>query len=74
MAMPQLPRPLWLLEPEQSIDPQHWQLQWGPERLASGWWDDAPCQRDYYIALDQQHRQGWIFHSQQGWFVHGWFT
>jgi protein ImuB len=74
MVMPQLPRPLWLLEPEQPIDPQQWQLQWGPERLASGWWDDAPCQRDYYVALDQQQRQGWIFHSQQGWFVHGWFT
>lgn len=72
--MPQLPRPLWLLDPEQPIDPQHWQLQWGPERLASGWWDDTPCQRDYYVALDQHQRQGWIFHSQQGWFVHGWFT
>lgn len=74
IAMPQLSRPMWLLEQEQPIDPQHWQLQWGPERLASGWWDDAPCQRDYYVALDQHQRQGWIFHSQQGWFVHGWFS
>ena len=74
MAMPQLPRPLWLLTTEQAIELQQWQLQWGPERLASGWWDDAPCQRDYYIAVDQQQRQGWIFHSEQGWFVHGWFT
>ena len=73
-VMPELPRPLWLLDPEQPIDPQQWQLQWGPERLASGWWDGMPCRRDYYIALDRQQRQGWIFHSQQGWFVHGWFT
>ena len=67
-------RPCWLLNEVQPIHRQHWQLQWGPERIVSGWWDANPIQRDYYIAVDQTQRQGWIFHSQQGWYLHGWFS
>lgn len=67
-------RPNWLLPEAQPIDPQHWQVQWGPERIVSGWWDGAPVQRDYYIALDASQRQGWIYQSQQAWFLHGWFS
>lgn len=67
-------RPPWLLTEPEPIQRQQWQLQWGPERLVSGWWDDAPCHRDYYIALDPWQRQGWIFSDQQGWFLHGWFS
>lgn len=72
--MPVRTRPLWLLPEAQPIDAQQWQLQWGPERLQSGWWDDQLLQRDYFIALDPQQRQGWIYRDQQGWFLHGWFS
>ncbi|CUA88821.1 Y-family DNA polymerase [Pseudidiomarina woesei] len=67
-------RPCWLLPQVQPIDRQQWQLQWGPERIVSGWWDAQPIRRDYYIAVDKAQRQGWIFHSQQGWYLHGWFS
>lgn len=67
-------RPCWLLPQVQPINRQQWQLQWGPERIVSGWWDAKPIKRDYYIAVDQAQRQGWIFYSQQGWYLHGWFT
>lgn len=67
-------RPCWLLAEAQPISRHQWQLQWGPERIVSGWWDAQPIQRDYYIALDNRQRQGWIFQNQQGWFLHGWFS
>lgn len=67
-------RPCWLLKQAEPIERHQWQLQWGPERIASGWWDANPIQRDYYIALDQWQRQGWIYQSSQGWFLHGWFS
>ncbi len=69
-----LPRPLWLLPEPQPTESRHWQLQWGPERISSGWWDDQAVHRDYFIALDEQQRQGWIYQSEYGWFLHGWFT
>ncbi|MDX1706819.1 DNA polymerase Y family protein [Pseudidiomarina sp.] len=69
-----LPRPLWLLPEPQVTELRRWQLQWGPERISSGWWDDQAAQRDYFIALDEQQRQGWIYQSEYGWFLHGWFT
>lgn len=67
-------RPCWLLPQVEPIHLHQWQLQWGPERIVSGWWDNAPIQRDYYVAIDAQQRQGWIYHSDKGWFLHGWFS
>jgi len=73
-------RPLWLLAEPQAL-PVHskslgdLQLIQGPERIESGWWNDAPIKRDYYIARTQ-HRSCWVFKdllSPSGWFVHGWF-
>ncbi|MDZ7810358.1 MAG: hypothetical protein U5L11_09635 [Arhodomonas sp.] len=54
---PALPRPLWLLQPPRAlaIDAQEhplWHgpldLQEGPERIETGWWDGADASRDYY--------------------------
>lgn len=70
----QLPRPLWLLTSAEPIDIAQWQLHWGPERIQSGWWDGQAIDRDYYIALDAQQRQGWVFRSQGAWYLHGWFS
>jgi len=73
LAVMHKPRPLWLLPEPQPINRAHWQLHWGPERLVTGWWDQHPIKRDYYIAIDLSGRQGWVFHTPPDWYVHGWF-
>lgn len=67
-------RPLWLLPEPQPIDIHLWTLYDGPERLESGWWDEEPMQRDYWLAKDKQERLGWLFFQQQQWFLQGWFS
>jgi protein ImuB len=78
------PRPNWLLphpEPLNALghNPCY---QDGPltlhseaERIDTGWWDGAPCYRDYYIAQSQAGCWLWIYYerSQKQWFVHGFF-
>ncbi|RUO60157.1 Y-family DNA polymerase [Pseudidiomarina marina] len=73
-TMLSLQRPYWLLPEAQPIERQQWQLQWGPERIVSGWWNADAVARDYYIALDKWQRQGWIYQNDKGWFLHGWFS
>lgn len=47
----------------------------GPERIQTGWWDNQPIERDYYIAQHPNGQQLWIFKTpQQQWFVHGFFV
>lgn len=48
---------------------------WGPERLAVGWWRDAPIDRDYYRAETDRGERLWIYRSRPDdtWFLHGWF-
>ena len=67
-------RPLWLLPEPQPIQVQDWDLHWGPEHLATGWWLSEPVQRDYFIGVDKNQRQAWLFKDQQGWYLHGWFS
>ena len=85
-------RPAWLLpEPLPLITRQHkpfyqspLTLLAGPERIESGWWDDALAQRDYFIAENELYVMLWIFrlrsgNGQQqsdgsGWFLHGYFA
>lgn len=46
----------------------------GPERIASGWWDNHEVQRDYFLAESHQGQQMWIFRTlDENWFVHGYF-
>ena len=87
-----LPRPLWLLDtPEPLVERDGrpcWQgpltLLAGPERIESGWWDEQPVQRDYFVAEDDAHRLLWIYRerlpasrptrgTRSGWFLHGRF-
>lgn len=81
VAPTRLPRPLWLLPKAEPISVSDWQLQWGPERLQSGWWDGQSMVRDYFIALDRWQRQGWIYRtntnyqdSNEQWYLHGWYS
>ncbi len=52
----------------------------GPERIESGWWDDAPIARDYYIAENTLGQLLWIFCERQhqpgnaAWYLHGLFA
>lgn len=71
------PRPVWLLaEPQSLTSIRHLTLLSGPERIASGWWDGADVQRDYYVAQAPHAGRLWIFERLDppgGWYVHGYF-
>jgi protein ImuB len=90
-ALP-LHRPAWLLpEPlplaEKGAMPllqgRPLQLLSGPERIETGWWDEHPVARDYFIAQSEDASLVWVFreriprHSEAGeanWFLQGRFA
>jgi protein ImuB len=48
-----------------------------PERIQTGWWDDKPVARDYFVARNAQGTLCWIFLSlnePDTWFLHGFFA
>ena len=64
------PRPAWLLaEPKQLevranrpiFESLPLSLMAGPERIETGWWDDAPATRDYFIAENGAGHLVWIY-------------
>ena len=70
------PRPLWLLEPPRRLGEGDFTLLVGPERIESGWWDEADVKRDYFIAQTPGHSMLWIYRERKqpgGWFLHGVF-
>ncbi len=72
-------RPLWLIDPPRALPgpPPDESLLDGPERIETGWWDDADVTRDYFISRDESNRQWWIFRTrgrEQRWFLHGIFA
>jgi protein ImuB len=82
-----LHRPAWLLPAALPLaeraqlpllDGRPLQLLVGPERIESGWWDDAPVVRDYFIAQAAEGALVWIYRArlpQAGvqWFLQGRF-
>ncbi len=52
----------------------------GPERIATGWWDQGPLVRDYYIARTKDGQWYWVFRTPasidkaQRWYLHGYFS
>jgi protein ImuB len=78
-------RPFWLLESprrlpitEGGMPRWHGELavRSGPERIESGWWDDAHVARDYYVAANPRNQLCWIFREldgSRGWYLHGLF-
>jgi protein ImuB len=75
-------RPVWMLPipellPEVHGRPQRngsLQLQGGPERIETGWWEQQEVARDYYRAIDARGVRLWIFRERQAphrWFLHG---
>ena len=76
-------RPLWLLTEPQLLGggerPRYegaLEIEEGPERIESGWWDGHDVRRDYYVARTQAGVRLWVFHertTQGRWFLHGIF-
>jgi protein ImuB len=75
--LPTLPaRPLWLLPAPEPLEVRDLRLLSEPERIESGWWDNAPVRRDYRVALDRCGRRLWVFRDLDatgGWYLHGLF-
>jgi protein ImuB len=82
-SAPMLDRPFWLLNPPQPLQvrrnrPVHGTpltLVRGPERIESGWWDEAVAVRDYFVAEDAHAARYWIYRERgttdARWFLHG---
>lgn len=67
-------RPCWLLREPLPLPRSPWELKTAPERIACGWWDNQPIQRDYFVAEDHQGQLCWVFRTPGNqWFIHGWF-
>jgi protein ImuB len=76
-------RPLWLLSEPQALQgaeaPRYegiLEVEEGPERIESGWWDGRDVARDYYVARNPAGVRLWIFRERRdpyGWFLHGVF-
>jgi protein ImuB len=75
---PAISQPLWLLTPPRPATIQHYRILRGPLRLDTGWWDNQPAQRDYYIGLEQRQDSPalhWLFRTtDKEWFIHGIFS
>jgi protein ImuB len=78
------PRPAWLLERPRALitrdaQPLHHgplTLLAGPERIQSGWWDNRPVARDYFVARNPLGETCWIYRelsASRRWFLHGVF-
>jgi protein ImuB len=82
-AVPPGSRPLWLLvEPRllDGLDCPHYEgqleIEEGPERIESGWWDGRDVRRDYYVARTTTGVRLWVFRercAEGRWFMHGVF-
>lgn len=82
-AAPVLDRPFWLVQPPQPLQvrrnrPVHGTpltLVRGPERIESGWWDEAVAVRDYFVAEDAHAARYWIYRERgvtdARWYLHG---
>ena len=64
-----------LILPQPTPLPANSKILSPPERIVSGWWDDNPVSRDYFIAQNDQGQYLWVFRTPDNhWFVHGYFA
>jgi len=72
---PHFSRPVWLLAEPQPLE-DALEIEDGPERIESGWWDGHDVRRDYYVARTPAGVRLWIFRERRApgrWFLHGVF-
>jgi protein ImuB len=72
-------RPVWLLQEPYALAggpaAASLQLESGPERIESGWWDDRDVARDYFVGRNLRGEALWLYRDRDGaWFVHGVFA
>lgn len=64
-----------LLFPKPKILRERVTLVEGPERIATGWWDEHKVIRDYFIARSHTGAWLWVFKTpEQKWYLHGVFS
>jgi len=79
------PRPVWLFERPRALvtrddTPLHHgplTLIAGPERIQSGWWDNKPVERDYFVARNPIGETCWVYReldASRKWYLHGLFA
>lgn len=74
------PRPLWLLaQPRMmnAIGPNPRGVIDDPERIQTGWWDEAFTDRDYFVMRSASGAVGWVYCDrlqQDRWFLQGLFA
>ena len=67
-------RPALLLATPQPLD-HHNKILSAPERIVTGWWNDTHCERDYFIAQNDDGQYLWVYrNNQEQWFIHGYFA
>ena len=72
---PHFSRPVWLLAEPQPLE-DALEIEDGPERIETGWWDGHDVRRDYYVARTTAGVRLWIFRERRApgrWFLHGVF-
>lgn len=86
LATPQtIQRPTWLLREPRSLMVVNERPQYhgsltilaGPERIETGWWDNQPVARDYFVATNPRQEVCWIFRDYRlgkRWYLHGLFA
>lgn len=78
-------RPTWLLREPRSLNTINERPHYhgaltilaGPERIETGWWDNKPVARDYFVAQNPRHEVCWIFRDYRvgkRWYLHGMFA
>jgi len=78
-------RPTWLLREPRSLTTVNERPQYhgaltilaGPERIETGWWDNKPVARDYFVAKNPRQEVCWIFKDYRlgkRWYLHGLFS
>ena len=67
-------RPFFLL-PKPTVLTEHISIESPPERIQTGWWDNQPVERDYFIGRTHRGQWCWVFRTpDKQWFVHGIFS
>lgn len=75
LPLPEGLRPSFLLKQPQQLQ-EEVLLFYGPERIQNpGWNEKQNCERDYFIARNQEGRWLWLYKTpNKHWYVHGYFA